>query len=84
MEINERDFFFALSMVLKTARKEKHMTQAELADCAFLNKSYICDIERGKRNPSVSVLLKLTKALSISLSVLMLRVEYFLKEGTSV
>jgi len=51
---------------LRKLRQEKKLTQEELADKADMHSTYIGQIERGKRNPSLINLYKLTKALKIS------------------
>lgn len=81
MDTGDKDFFEALSKVIYSARLENNMTQSELAAKSGLNRTYISDIERGKRNPSVTVLLRIADGLSLSISVIMLRAELILKEG---
>ncbi len=51
---------------LRKLRKEKKLTQEELADKASMHFTYIGQIERGLRNPSLVNLQKLAKALKIS------------------
>ena len=47
------------------------MSQEELAQEASLHRTYISQIERGLKSPSINSLVKLSKALSISLNELM-------------
>lgn len=51
---------------LRKLRLEKGWTQEELADKAGMHFTYIGQIERGIRNPSLVNLEKLAKALGIS------------------
>lgn len=51
---------------LRSLRKRAGFTQEYLSFKSGVNPKYISDIERGKRNPSVFVLLKLAMALDIS------------------
>lgn len=52
---------------IRNLRKDKNITQEELAFKAGLNRAYIGYIERGERKPSVDTLAKIAKALSIKL-----------------
>ena len=46
-------------------RKRLGMTQEQLAHEAEMERSYVSDLERGTRNPSVRALGRLAKALRI-------------------
>lgn len=49
-------------------RKKKNWSQEDLALESEINKNYISDLERGKRNPTIKVLTKISRALDVSLS----------------
>lgn len=52
---------------IRTARFERHLSQAELAGRAGLSRSYVCNIERGYgARPSVRALDSLAVALDVS------------------
>ena len=55
---------------LKRIRKEKGMSQEELAFESGLHRTYISGIERGARNPTVLILAKLAETLKVRVSVL--------------
>ena len=50
---------------LRKLREEKGWTQEKLADEAGMHFTYIGQIERGKRNPSLINLERLAKALKV-------------------
>ena len=46
-------------------RRELGMSQEAFADHANIARSYVSDIERGVRNPTVEVVARLAKALQV-------------------
>lgn len=56
-------------------RHELGISQEEFADRAGLHRTYVSDIERGERNPSLVNIEKLAQALELSLSDLFARCE---------
>lgn len=61
--------------VLREARTEKGLSQEALADRAGLHRTYISQIERGVKSPSLRSLEQITDALELPLWVLLKRVE---------
>ena len=55
-----------IGLRIRQARKDKHLSQAELADLMNISTPYISELETGKANFSVETLIKLTEALQIS------------------
>jgi CheY-like chemotaxis protein len=55
---------------VKTKRTALGISQEELADRAGLHRTYISDVERGARNPSLGSIEKLAAALDLSVSTL--------------
>lgn len=60
MEVNKT------GMLIEHMRREKNMTQAELADAVGVSKQAVSNWERGKRFPDVSLIEALTEALGVS------------------
>lgn len=58
----------ALGKNVSDLRKEKGLTQEQLAERAGLDSTYISGIERGVRNPSFKSLVSLAKGLGITVS----------------
>jgi CheY-like chemotaxis protein len=54
-------------MAIRDKRSELGISQEELASRSGLHRTYISDIERGARNPSLESLQRLAKALEVSL-----------------
>ena len=52
-------------------RKAKDMTQERLALDAGMERSYVSDLERGMRNPSVRALGRLAEALGVEPTALL-------------
>ncbi len=67
----ERDAFrkeayaYYTGQLIEQARKEAHMTQAELAKKAGTNKSYISRVETGRTEPRVSTFYRIVSALGL-------------------
>ena len=51
-------------------RKQKGVSQLDLALDAGVNRNYLSDLERGERNPTLKVLVKIAEALGVDLSTL--------------
>lgn len=68
------NIFIELGMRIAYLRREKKWSQEDLALESNINRNYISDLERGKRNPSLLILSRIAKALGISLEILFLGV----------
>ena len=60
-----------LGIRIKQLRKEKGISQEELAFKAGLHRTYLSDIERGTRNVSIRNIEKIAKALGVTPSKLL-------------
>ena len=63
--ITHRDVLKRFGMRLQTVRKEKRISQEELAAQLSMHRTYIGMIERGERNPTIRTLYKIAKALKV-------------------
>lgn len=68
---NEFDYA-ALGQRIRKARKDKHLTQEQLAEICDLSTAHIGHIERGTRALSIESLITISKALDISTDYLLL------------
>lgn len=64
-----------LGMRVKYLRKKLRWSQEDLALNANINKNYICDLENGRRNPSLEILERLAVAFDITLEELFKGIE---------
>ncbi len=64
-----------LGLNVRKRREEKELTQEALAERANLDPTYISGIERGMRNPSVLSVLRIARALGVTTSKLMEKVD---------
>jgi len=51
----------------KEIRTKKRITQEELAEMMDINPKYLSSIERGKENPTLNTLIKLSESLGVDL-----------------
>jgi methanogenic corrinoid protein MtbC1/DNA-binding XRE family transcriptional regulator len=61
------DYFERLGRRIQELRAARDWTQQDLAEKAELDRTYVSGLERGRQNPSLGVLLRLTRALEVPL-----------------
>jgi transcriptional regulator with XRE-family HTH domain len=66
-----QDWRAILARTVSRLRRQKGLTQEELAFEAKIDLTYMGGIERGKRNPSLLVMVRIAKALSVPLPKLL-------------
>ena len=66
-----------LGMRIRYLRKQKGLSQEDLALEAGINKNYLSDLERGTRNATITVVEKIATALEVSLSTLFKGIQSF-------
>lgn len=64
-----------LGMRIKFLRNKHKWSQEDLALESGINKNYVCDLENGRRNPSLKVLEKICAAFNITLEELFKGIE---------
>ncbi len=62
-------------IIIRRMRIGKNLSQEELADRAHLHRTYLTDVEHGKRNLSLESIHKLATALEVPMSTLFARLE---------
>ena len=66
-----------LGMRIRYLRKKKGLSIEELAFECDINRNYLCDLENGRRNPTLKVLEKISNGLKITISELTKGLESF-------
>lgn len=59
-----------ISNIIKDYRKRLGVSQADLAEIAEVSLATVKDLERGKGNPSLSTLEKITDTLGLEIRIL--------------
>jgi transcriptional regulator with XRE-family HTH domain len=67
------DLLVGLGDRIRKLRKARGWTQAEMAELVGIDRSFLADVERGKRNLSILNLELIAKGLRVSLSQLLTR-----------
>lgn len=61
---------------LKELRKEKNISQKQLADILKTNNSSVCDWERGRAQPDIPTILKIARYFNVTTDYLLGMTEY--------
>ena len=84
MFMMEMEVFMNIQMTLgqqvRALRRQRRLTQEQLAELAGVSLQHIGEIERGLGNPTLNSLVKLSDALDISLSELFENSEQYKSE----
>lgn len=70
----------ALGRVLVKYRIIAKISQEELADRAGIHRTYVSQIERGLKSPTLSVLFEISKSLNIKASGLIAEIEQIIDD----
>ena len=65
------DVRLRLALNIRSLRQEKGLSQEDYADLADIHRTYVSDIERGRRNPTITVVEKLAVPFGVSASRLL-------------
>ena len=52
-------------------RKERHLSQDALSSLAGIDRGYLIDIEKGRRNPTFDKLVRISQGLGLEVAVLL-------------
>lgn len=65
----------AIALAIVKLRHEANFSQEELADRAGIHRTYVSQIERSLKSPTLQVLMQIAKALNTSASELIKEIE---------
>jgi len=65
----------SISQTLIKYRHLSQLSQEELADMADIHRTYVSQIERGLKMPTLAILFKIAKALKVNPSDLIIEIE---------
>lgn len=60
-----------LGIRIRHYRKEKHITQEQLAEICSMHPTYIGQLERGEKNATIESIYRIAKGLNVSISKLL-------------
>lgn len=70
----EADFLARLGHRIRSLRRKNGWTQVELAERVGIDRSFLADVERGKRNISILNLALIAEGLGVTLSKMFSRI----------
>lgn len=70
------ELLIAYGKAIRSIRQSKKISQEELADICGLHRTYISDVELGKRNLSLENIGKIAHALNVKISDIFIEVEH--------
>lgn len=70
-----KNILLAYGNTIRAIRQNKKISQEELADLCGLHRTYISDVELGKRNVSLENIDKIAHALDVNISEIFIEVE---------
>jgi DNA-binding XRE family transcriptional regulator len=68
-ELEAFRFHFSLARQLAARRRERHLTQKQLAELSGIDQAEISRIERGQANPTTTTLGALARALGVDVQL---------------
>lgn len=71
----QKELLIAFGRTVREIRLSKNISQEKFADMCELHRTYISDVELGKRNISLENIGKMAKALDLNISLLFVEVE---------
>lgn len=70
-----------INQVLYQLRKSQGLTQLELANLLGISKPHVCELEKGKKDPTWKMLQKYCSVFGIPISSIAYRAESFFRQS---
>lgn len=67
--------YLQIHIAIKKAREDAHLSQEQLADLAGIHRTYVSQLERGIKVPTLTILERICCALSVRVSELIAMAE---------
>ncbi|MDI9504055.1 MAG: helix-turn-helix transcriptional regulator [Erysipelotrichaceae bacterium] len=65
------DYYKSLGIRIRKLRVDRGWSQLDLSLEANINRNYICDLENGRRNPTLEMIIRIADAFEIEISELL-------------
>lgn len=75
MSNNKNQLIIDIGITIAHIRNQRMLSQESLAELSEIHRTYLSEVEGGKRNPTISVLYRITGALNIPMSEFFQKVE---------
>lgn len=81
MSDNKEKILIAIGSTVVELRKVYNFSQEDLAEAANMHRTYLSEIEGGKRNPTILVLKRIVDAFELDMANFFVKVEEKNKNG---
>ena len=68
MSDKNNDLIFNVGITMAQLRNKNNLSQEGLSELAEIHRTYLSEVEGGKRNPTLTVLKRIVDALGLSMS----------------
>lgn len=75
MEGKQTEIWSRIGSNLRNCRQDQGLTQEELGNRLGVTRNYICSLEKGKCNPTVEKIWKISKILDVSMETILRETE---------
>lgn len=77
MSNKNKQLLYKVGLVLAEWRLEKNISQEELAELSEIHRTYLSELESGKRNPTLSIINQVVSSLDKTMTELFEKVDNY-------